>query len=139
MLKQVQNHDVNRFWCDAAELDVQSCFWCFKLAAAFEVLKNSEEKPHAWVLSYQSYMTTIGIFPKFSEQLFCRTPENCCALCSLRYCLFSTHTSTFAYQGIKNVSFSENFACVLNGWPLGDHSLSTCGKPSEKLTYLTPL
>ena len=71
MLKQVQNHDVNRFWWDAAELDVQSCFWCFKLAAAFEVLKNSEEKPHAWVLSYQSYMTTIGTFLQNTWELLC--------------------------------------------------------------------
>ena len=23
-----------------------------------------------------------------------------------------------AYQGVRNVSFSENFAYVLNGWPL---------------------
>ena len=28
-------------------------------------------------------------------------------------------TRTYAYQGVKNVSFSENFAYVLNGWPLG--------------------
>ena len=25
---------------------------------------------------------------------------------------------TCAYQGVRNVSFSENFAYVLNGWPL---------------------
>ena len=28
------------------------------------------------------------------------------------------HTRTCAYQGVRNVSFSENFAYVLNGWPL---------------------
>ena len=27
-------------------------------------------------------------------------------------------TRTCAYQGVRNVSFSENFAYVLNGWPL---------------------
>ena len=27
-------------------------------------------------------------------------------------------TRTRAYQGVRNVSFSENFAYVLNGWPL---------------------
>ena len=26
-------------------------------------------------------------------------------------------TRTYAYQGVRNVSFSENFAYVLNGWP----------------------
>ena len=26
-------------------------------------------------------------------------------------------TRTCAYQGVRNVSFSENFAYVLNGWP----------------------
>ena len=26
-------------------------------------------------------------------------------------------TLTCAYQGVRNVSFSENFAYVLNGWP----------------------
>ena len=28
------------------------------------------------------------------------------------------HKGTCAYQGVRNVSFSENFAYVLNGWPL---------------------
>ena len=28
------------------------------------------------------------------------------------------HTRTCAYQGVRNVSFSENFAHVLNGWLL---------------------
>ena len=28
------------------------------------------------------------------------------------------HTHTYAYQGIRNVSFSENFVYVLNVWPL---------------------
>ena len=28
------------------------------------------------------------------------------------------HTRTCAYQEVKNVSFSENFACVLNESPL---------------------
>ena len=28
-----------------------------------------------------------------------------------------THRRTCAYQGVRNVSFSENFVCVLNGWP----------------------
>ena len=28
-------------------------------------------------------------------------------------------TRTFAYQGLRNSSFSENFANVLNGWSLG--------------------
>ena len=27
-------------------------------------------------------------------------------------------TRTCVYQGVRNVSFSENFACVLNGRPL---------------------
>ena len=27
------------------------------------------------------------------------------------------HTRTCAYQGVRNVSFSENLAYVLNGWP----------------------
>ena len=26
------------------------------------------------------------------------------------------HTRTFVYQEVKNVSFSENFANVINGW-----------------------
>ena len=29
-------------------------------------------------------------------------------------------TRMCAYQGVRNVSFSENFAYVLNGWPLID-------------------
>ena len=29
-------------------------------------------------------------------------------------------TRTCAYQGVSNISFSENFAYVLNGWPLID-------------------
>ena len=28
------------------------------------------------------------------------------------------HKGTCAYQGVRNVSFSENFAYVLNGWAL---------------------
>ena len=28
------------------------------------------------------------------------------------------HTRTCAYQRVRNVSFSENFAYILNGWPL---------------------
>ena len=32
------------------------------------------------------------------------------------YATFSTRTC--AYQGVRDVSFSENFAYVLNGWPL---------------------
>ena len=31
-------------------------------------------------------------------------------------------TRTSAYQGIRNISFSETFAYVLNGWPLGRNS-----------------
>ena len=27
-------------------------------------------------------------------------------------------TRTCAYQGVRNISFSENFSYVLNGWPL---------------------
>ena len=33
-------------------------------------------------------------------------------------------TRTSAYRGVRNVSFSENFAYVLNGWPLVNHSSS---------------
>ena len=32
------------------------------------------------------------------------------------------HTRTCAYQGVRNVSFSEDFAYVLNGWPQNSHS-----------------
>ena len=31
------------------------------------------------------------------------------------------HTRTCAYQGVRNVSFSEDFAYVLNGWPQNSH------------------
>ena len=31
------------------------------------------------------------------------------------------HTRMCAYQGVRNVSFSENFAYVLNEWPLMDY------------------
>ena len=32
-------------------------------------------------------------------------------------------TCTCAYQGVRNVSFSVNFAYVLNGWPLNEVAL----------------
>ena len=28
-----------------------------------------------------------------------------------------TRLRTYAYQGVRNVNFLENFACILNGWP----------------------
>ena len=46
----------------------------------------------------------LSTYAKFSEKLTFLTP------------LISTHTC--AYRGVRNVSFSENFAYVLNGWPL---------------------
>ena len=33
-------------------------------------------------------------------------------------CSINFHKGTCAYQGVRNVSFSENFAYVLNGWAL---------------------
>lgn len=33
-----------------------------------------------------------------------------------------TYIRTCAYQGIRNVGFAENFACLLNGWSLNDIS-----------------
>ena len=30
-------------------------------------------------------------------------------------------TRMCVYQGVRNVSFSENFAYVLNGWPVKHH------------------
>ena len=39
-------------------------------------------------------------------------------------------TPTRVYQGLRNVSFSENLACVLNEW-----SLSYCGDRSSFLVY----
>ena len=43
----------------------------------------------------------FSTYVKFSEKLTFLTPWYACA-----------------YQGVRNVSFSENFAYVLNGWPL---------------------
>ena len=38
---------------------------------------------------------------------------------------FLIRTRTCAYQGVRNVSFSENFTYALNGWPLPDfHSFT---------------
>ena len=34
------------------------------------------------------------------------------------YTKFFEKRTTCAYQGVRNVSFSENFAYVLNEWPL---------------------
>ena len=46
----------------------------------------------------------LSMYAKFSEKLTFLTP-----LTRLRTC---------AYQGVRNVSFSENFAYVLSGWSL---------------------
>ena len=48
--------------------------------------------------------SSIYYSPKFSEKLTFLTP-------------WYAHVHTCAYQGVRNVSFSENFAYVLNGWP----------------------
>ena len=125
MLKQVQNHYVNRLWWDAADLDVQRCFWNLTLAV-LKVLKNLSEKTRPGIL--KKYMSAIGNFPNL---------ENCCTLGSLSDCPFSMHTLRFAYHGIRNVRFSENFAYVQNWWPLRNHSFNACGKPLEKLIYLS--
>ena len=45
----------------------------------------------------------LSIYAKFSEKLTFLTPW---------------YTHTCAYQGVRNVSFSENFPYVINGWPL---------------------
>ena len=42
------------------------------------------------------------------------------------------HTRTCAYQGVRNVSFSENFAHVLNGWPLTYFFKKTFCRPKRK-------
>ena len=46
----------------------------------------------------------LSTYVKFSEQLTFLTPL--------------IRTRTCAYQGVRNVNFSENFAYVLNEWPL---------------------
>ena len=51
-------------------------------------------------------------YAKFSEKLTFLTP--CFA-----------HERTCAYQGVRIVSFSENFAYVLNGWSLVVHKIVT--------------
>ena len=56
--------------------------------------------------SYQRHMgPSIKYIRKIFEKLTFLTP-------------WYAHVRTCAYQGVKNVTFSENFACVLNGWPL---------------------
>ena len=47
---------------------------------------------------------SFSALAKFSEKLIFLTP-------------WYAHTHTCAYQGVRNVSFSKNFANVLNEWP----------------------
>ena len=49
----------------------------------------------------------LGSFIKYIRKIFRKT--------NISNPLIRTHTC--AYQGIRNVSFLENFAYVLNGWP----------------------
>ena len=49
----------------------------------------------------------LSTHPKFSEKLTLLTPW---------YAHVLVHVHVRAYQGVKNVGFSENFAHVLNGW-----------------------
>ena len=61
----------------------------------------------------------LSMYAKFSEKLLFLTPWYAHEI--FRKTNISNpliHTRTCTYQGVENVSFSENFACVLNGWPL---------------------
>ena len=44
---------------------------------------------------------------------------------NISYPLIRTHTC--AYQGVRNISFSDNFAYVLSGWPFINQNLDTTG------------
>ena len=48
------------------------------------------------------------MFAKFSEKLIFYTPDTCTY----------AHVHTCAYQGVRNISFSENFPNVLNEWSI---------------------
>ena len=59
----------------------------------------------------------LSTYAKFSEKLTFLDPL--------------IRTRTYAYQGVRRFSFSENFAYVINGWPL--NSLAFSRRLSTKL------
>ena len=56
---------------------------------------------------YVNWDHSFSTFAKFSEKLIVLTP-------------WYIRTRTCAYQRVRNISFSENFAYVLNEWPLAN-------------------
>ena len=55
----------------------------------------------------QQVRAVKGSFIKYVRRIFRKTISNPL-----------TRTCAYAYQGVRNVSFSENSGYVLNGWPL---------------------
>ena len=73
-----------------------------KGSTLFQVLVLTERKKILFSFGFRGH--PFSTYTKFSEKLIFLTP------------LIRTRTCT--YQGVRNVTFSENFAYVLNGWPL---------------------
>ena len=73
---------------------------CFLVQLTLGKVCNSSSKGIS-----EMYLGTFHLVP---TQIFRET--------NISYCLIRTGTS--AYQGIRNVSFSENFAYVINQWTL---------------------
>ena len=98
----------------------------------------AEFQGHLWInfVLAKVYTSIAVVFPSvlwtFSEQLFCGTRMNVssCEMYSNTigdhsFCTFAKFSEkltflnllrTCAYQGVRNVSFSEDFADVLNEW-----------------------
>ena len=73
----------------------------------------------------RSLQLTKGEQNKVHVKSFPKTTSRGSSIKDVRKIFLKTNTSNpsdthtyCAYQGVRNVSFSENFACVLNGWLL---------------------
>ena len=87
----------SKVYCLLLELNA---IWHLFTTECSETLRIATSKKMFWLLRDHPFST----YAKFSEKLTFLTP-----LIRTRMC---------AYQGVRNVSFSENFVYVLNGWTL---------------------
>ena len=67
-----------------------------------------EKKGANYTMIFKVRVHPLSRYKNFSEKLKISNPP--------------IHTCACAYQGIRNVGFAENFACLLNGWSLNDIS-----------------
>ena len=85
--------------------------WLFELLSWKSVplsRTNLRECPRRMQLSAQQGQNTKGLSIKYVRKISRKT--------NISNPLIRTRKS--AFQGVRNVSFSENFAYVLHGWPL---------------------